>query len=89
MGHGCMVYTEHAETAAVSRVTSHAGAVSTPPRLILKNALCKASDSSGITSEGSESARQRRTELYKSHQRQQQPIARSKETIGGCISGGV
>ena len=35
---GCMVYTERAETAAVSCGTSHAGAVSTPLRWIFKNA---------------------------------------------------
>ena len=34
--HGCMVYTERAETAAVSRSTSHASTVSTPLRWILK-----------------------------------------------------
>ena len=31
-----MVYTEHAETAAVSRGTSHVSAVSTPPQWIRK-----------------------------------------------------
>ena len=35
----CMVYTEHAEMAAVSCGTSHASAASTPLRWILKNAL--------------------------------------------------
>ena len=39
MVHGCMVYTEHAEMAAVSCGTSHASAVSTPLRWIFKNAL--------------------------------------------------
>ena len=39
MVHGCMVYTERAETAAVSCGTSHAGAFSTPLRWLLKNAL--------------------------------------------------
>ena len=39
MVHGCMVYTERAETAAVSCGTSHAGAVSTPLRWVFKNAL--------------------------------------------------
>ena len=34
MVHGCMVYTERAETAAVSCGTSHASAVSTPVRWI-------------------------------------------------------
>ena len=38
MVHGCMVYTERAETVAVSCGTSHVSAVSTPLR-ILKNAL--------------------------------------------------
>jgi len=37
MVHGCMVYTERAETAAVSCSTSHAIAVSTPLRWIFKN----------------------------------------------------
>ena len=32
MVHGCMVYTEHTEMAAVSCGTSHASAVSTPLR---------------------------------------------------------
>ena len=36
MVHGCMVYTERAETAAVSGGTSH---VSTPLRWIFRNAL--------------------------------------------------
>ena len=36
--HGCMVYTERAETAADSCGTSHASAVSTPLRWIFKNA---------------------------------------------------
>ena len=35
--HGCLVYTEHARTAAVSCGTSHASAVSTPLRWILIN----------------------------------------------------
>ena len=39
MVHGCMVYTERAETAAVSRGTSHISAVSTPLCWIFKNAL--------------------------------------------------
>ena len=34
--HGCMVYTERAETAAVSCGTSHASVVSTPLQWILK-----------------------------------------------------
>ena len=36
--HGCMVYTERAETAAVSCSTRHVSAVSTPLRWIFKNA---------------------------------------------------
>ena len=36
MVHGCMVYTERTEMAAVSCGTSHASAVSTPLRWILK-----------------------------------------------------
>ena len=36
MVHGCMVYTERAETAAVSCSTSHVGTVITPLRWILK-----------------------------------------------------
>ena len=39
MVHGCMVYTEYVDTAAVSRGTSHVSAVSTPLRWILKNVL--------------------------------------------------
>ena len=39
MVHGCMVYTECAETAAVSRGTSHVSVVSPPFWWILKNAL--------------------------------------------------
>ena len=34
--HGCMVYTERAETAAISCGTNHASAVSTPLRWRLK-----------------------------------------------------
>ena len=45
MVHGCTVYTERAETAAVSCVSSHASAVSTPLRWIFKTALWKASHS--------------------------------------------
>ena len=39
MVHGCMVYTERAEMAAVSCGTSHASAVSTPLRSIFKTKL--------------------------------------------------
>ena len=65
MVHGCMVYTERAETAAVSCGTTHASAVSTPLRWIFKNALQKASHSCRITCERNESARERRIALYK------------------------
>ena len=41
MVHGCTVYTERAETAAVSWGTSHASAVSTPLRWILKKRAIK------------------------------------------------
>ena len=67
MVQGCMVYTERAETAAVSCGTSHASAVSTHhfSRWIFKNELQKAFDSCRITRERSESARERRIALYK------------------------
>ena len=41
MVHGCMVYTERAEMAAVSCGTSHASAVSTPLRWIFKKCAIK------------------------------------------------
>ena len=41
MVHGCMVYTERAEMAAVSCGTGHANAVSTPLRWIFKKTRCK------------------------------------------------
>ena len=68
MVHGCMVHTERAKMATVSCGTSHASAVSTPLRWIFKNALWKAIHSCRITCERSESARKRRTALYKSAQ---------------------
>ena len=68
MVHGCMVYTENAEMAAVSCGTSHASAVSTPLGWIFKNALWKAIHSCRITCECSESAREWRIALYKSDQ---------------------
>ena len=78
MVHGCMVYTELAETAAVSCGTSHASAVSTSLRLdIFKKALQKAIQSCRITCERSESARERRIALYKSDQHQQQLLLSS------------
>ena len=39
--HGCMVYTERAEMAAVSCGTSHASAVSTPLRWLFKKRAIK------------------------------------------------
>ena len=69
----CMVvwlYTERAETAAVSCGTSHANAVSTPLRKIFKNALYTASHSCTITCESNESARERKIALQKSDQQQ-------------------
>ena len=67
MVHGCMVYTERAETAAVSCGTSHASAVSTRLRWIFKNALKKkVIHSCRNTYERNESARERRIALYKS-----------------------
>ena len=41
MVHGCMVYTERAETAAVSCGTSHDSAVSTPLRWTDSKTRCK------------------------------------------------
>ena len=41
MLHGCMVYTERAQMAAVSRGTSHASAVGTPLRWIFKKGAVK------------------------------------------------
>ena len=63
MVHGCMVYTERAETAAVSCGTSHVSAVSTPLRWIVKNVLENVIHSGRITRERSEYARERRIEL--------------------------
>ena len=62
MVHGCMEYTERAETAAVSRGTSHASAVSTP-----LGGHSKASHIR-ITCERSESDQEWRIALYKSVQ---------------------
>ena len=58
----------------VTHVESHASAVSTPLRWILKNVLQNASHSCRITCERSESARERRTNsaTYKRDQQQQQ-----------------
>ena len=71
MVRGCMVNTERAEMAAVSCGASHASAVSTPLRWIVKNALQKAIRLCRIACERSESARERRIALYKSEQQQQ------------------
>ena len=77
-----MVYTERAETAAVSCGTSHSSAVSTPLMWIFKNALYKASHSQcRVTFERSESARERRTALYKSDQQQQQIHTQSSGAV--------
>ena len=57
MVHGCMVYTERTETAAVSCGTSHASAVSTPLGWIFKNELQKPIRSCRITRERRQSAR--------------------------------
>ena len=69
MVHGCMVYTERAETAAVSRGTSHVSAKYTI-LVDIQNRTIKTSHSRRITCERSESARERRTALYKSDQYQ-------------------
>ena len=67
MVHGCIVYTERAETAADSCGTSYASAVSTPLRWMRYK---KDIHSCRITCEHSESARERRIALYKSDQQQ-------------------
>ena len=68
MVHGCMVYTERAETTAVLCGTSHASAVSTPLRWIFKKRAIKklVTHASAVSLLESE---QRRTELYRSDQR--------------------
>ena len=70
MVHGCMVYTERAETAAVSCGTGHASAVSTYTTSvdIQKRAVKNYSHSYRITRERSEPARKRLIALYKSDQ---------------------
>ena len=81
--HGAWLYGVHrgcAEMATVSCGTSNASAVSTPLRWIFEGGKKKrkkeASHSYRITCECNESARERRTALYKSDQQQQQPSAR-------------
>ena len=64
-----MVYTERAETAAVSCGTSHASAVSTPLRWVFKFKK-KKSYSCRITCERSEPARERKIAVYKSDEQQ-------------------
>ena len=79
MVHGCMIYTDRAEMAAVSRGTSHASAVSTPIRWIFffnKKTRYKVIHSYRITYERNESAREWRTALYKSDQQQYNYINR-------------
>ena len=66
MVHGCMVCTECAETAAVSRGTSHVSSVSTPLVWIFKSPLRKVSHLCRISQEQSESAQEQRTALYNS-----------------------
>ena len=73
--HGCMAYTERAETAAVSCGTSHASAVSTPLRRRILKKIYIYIHSRRITCERSESVRERRIALYKSDQQQQQHTA--------------
>ena len=64
MVHGCMVYTERVETAAVSRGTNHVSVVSTPLRWLLKKKKKKKRYKKSISC--SEYARERRIALYKS-----------------------
>ena len=68
MEHGCMVYTEHAETAAVSCGTSHASTVSTPLRWTFKKTRCKklVIHVESITCEHLESDRDQKIAPYKS-----------------------
>ena len=80
MVHGCMVYTERAEMAAVSCDTGHASAVSTPLRWMLEKKEKKKTRYKNLVThaeshaERSESARERRIALYKSDQQQQQQL---------------
>ena len=75
MVHGCMVYTECAEMAAVSCGTSHASAVSSPLWCIVKKETCyKKLLTHEESCEHSESAREQRIALYKSHQQQQHAL---------------
>ena len=70
MVHGCMVYTERAHTAAVSCGISYASAVTIQTTLvdIQKRTMKKlVTHVLRITCERRESARERRTVLYKSN----------------------
>ena len=78
MVHGCMVYTERGETAAVSRGTSH---VQTKQRckyttsVDIHNALYKKLQTlilNHMRQERTESTREQRIALYKIHQQHQQ-----------------
>ena len=73
MVHGCMVYTERAETAAVSYGTIYDSALVN----IQKRAI-KSSHSCRITCELSESAGERRIALYKSDHAAQLFVALSR-----------
>ena len=68
MVHGCKVYTECAETTAVSCGSSHASAVSTPLWWILKMHYEKAVHSYRIPCERSDSAGELRIALHKNDQ---------------------
>ena len=66
--HGCMVYTEHTKTAAVSCGTSHVSTVSTALWWIFRGKACH---SCRITCKPSESAWEWRIALYKNDKQQQ------------------
>ena len=81
MVHGCMVYTERAETAAVSRGTSHVTTKhsrSTPLGSIFKtcNKKKRYSHSFRMQQERNESAPERRIALHKSVQQRRTEIVR-------------
>ena len=89
MVHGCMVYTERAEMAAVSCGTSHASTVSTPLRWIFKKCTIKSySHSCRITCERSESARERRIALYKNDYQQifQTSVCQPQQTLAAVVT---
>ena len=70
--HGCMVYTERAETGAVSCGTSHVSTLKYTTSVDNKKHAIKTSHSCRITCKRSESAGERRIAPYKSDQQQQQ-----------------